>query len=70
MEMAMKHLSPQRVEDDYELEPRVVRAAFNRGELKASFVGRRLFVERAELERWISAKEQKRKERGGVRGRK
>ncbi len=55
-----KALSPRRIEDEYELDQKTIREAFNAGELKASEIKRRLFVQRSELERWIQNKEAKR----------
>ena len=59
--MELESLSPTRVQGDYELDPKTIREAYNRGELKASEVKRKLYVKRTELERWIESQESKRR---------
>ena len=46
-------LSPRKIEEEYEIPPKALRAALRRDELTGFKKGRLVFIERVELERWI-----------------
>lgn len=46
-------LTTARIFGDYEISPKEVRTAVNKNELAGLKKGRKLYVERGELERWI-----------------
>lgn len=61
-------LTTRRIEDEYEINPKQIRAAKKQGELSGIERGRKLYIARGEVERWIAANPSPPKKREAAHG--